>query len=75
MRTPEEIVEASEHIQEILILAKSVDQRLFQIMIFQLEGLSDQEIAEHLGITLNRLRTIRYRMLPKLRALLTETKE
>ena len=75
MRTTEEIVEASEHIQEILILAKGLDERLFQIMVFQLEGLSNQEIAEHLGITLSKVRTIRYRMLPKLKALLKETKE
>ena len=75
IRTSEDILEASERIQKILIRAKSLDKRLYNILVLQLQGVSDEEIAERLGIAPNNVRTIRSRKLLKLRALLKETKE
>lgn len=75
IRTSEEIVEASERIQQILIRAKSVDKRLHNILVLQLIGFTDQEIGERLGISSNNVRTIRSRKLLKLKAILNERKE
>lgn len=70
-----EMIEASEQIQQILIRAKTVDKRLYNILVLQLQGFTDQEIAESMGISENNVRTIRSRKLLKLRAILNESKK
>ena len=71
----EQMIEASDQIQQILIRAKTVDKRLYDILVLQLQGFTDQEIAERMGISENNVRTIRSRKLLKLRAILKDSKK
>lgn len=75
IRSSEETVEASELIQQILMRARTIDKRLYVILVLQLLGYEDHEICKHLEISSSNIRTIRSRGLLKLKALMTETKE
>jgi len=73
--TSEQMIEASDFIQKILIRAKNVDKRLYNILVLQLQGFTDQDIAEQMGISQQNVRSIRHRKLLKLKAILEGTKK
>ena len=73
--TTEESIEASERIQQILIRARSIDERLPKILDLTIQGYTAQEIGEQLGISPNNVRTIRGRGLFKLKLMLKERYE
>jgi RNA polymerase sigma factor (sigma-70 family) len=71
----EESIEASERIQQSLIRARSIDERLPEILVLTLKGNTAKEIGEQLGISSSNVRVIRRRGLIKLNAMLKRTKE
>lgn len=74
-RTSEEIIEASERIQQILIRAKSLNRRLYKILVLTLAGYRDEEIGKRLEISPNNVRVTRRRGLIKIKAMMNERKK
>ena len=71
-RTSEEMIEASESIQQILIRARSISKRLYKILVLTLSGYTAEEIGERLGISPNNVRVTRRRGLLKIKAMMNK---